>query len=237
MSWFKSLRKQSAPLRKFRRDDDSDATKVALGAFAPPITHFLGLVAYLQLEVFEASSRAVAAAPDLQSKETLSVAAGLALNKHQAFIAEIRRRGLEPEAIMRPYTPIIDEYITRIESSDWLELVVTVYLVAGLFDAFFAELAQGVKDPFAQTAREVLAGTTGHEDVAKLLEAQIAADPRVGDRLALWGRRLVGDSLLVARSSLVLSENKDLDTQKVEPVFSELIASHIRRMDALGLTA
>lgn len=238
MSWFKSLRKQAVPLRKLRgRDEESDAKKVALEELAPPITHFLGLVAYLQLEVFEATSRAVAGAPTLHAKEALSTAAGLALEKHQAFVDEMRRRGLDPESVMQPFTPMIDEYIERIEPGDWVELVLNVYLVAGLFDAFFAELAGGVKDPYAQTAQEVLAGSTGRERVAELLEHAIEADPRVGDRLALWGRRLVGDSLLVARSALILSENKARDDEQIEPVFSELIATHIRRMDGLGLTA
>lgn len=225
-------------MRKLRgRDEQSDSTKVALEKLAPPITHFLGLVAYLQLEVFEAASRAVAAAPTLEAKETLSTAAGLALEKHQAFTEEMRRRGLEPFQVMQPFTPIIDEYIERIESDDWLEGVLNVYLVAGLFDAFFSELAGGVRDPYAEVAREVLDGSTGREEVAALLAQQIEADPRVGDRLALWGRRIVGDSLLVARSALVLSENKSQDDESIEPVFSELIATHIRRMDGLGLTA
>lgn len=238
MSWLKSLRKQTAPLRKLRGTaEQRDATKVALAELAPPITHFLGLVAYLQLEVFEATSRAVAGAPTLKDKETLSVAAGIALEKHQAFSDEMRRRGLEPAAVMQPFTPMIDRYIKRIEPSDWVELVLNVYLVAGLFDAFFAELASGVKDAYAQEAQDVLAGTTGREGVAALLAAQIAADPTVGDRLALWGRRLVGDSLLVARSALILSENSVRDEEQIEPVFSELIATHIRRMDGLGLTA
>lgn len=238
MSWFKSWRKQATPLRKLRgREETAEATKVALEDLAPSITHFLGLVAYLQLEVFEATSRAVAAAPTLQAKETLSAAAGLALQKHQAFADEMRRRGLEPDVVMQPFTPMIDEYIERIEPGDWLELVLNVYLIAGLFDAFFAELAGGVKDSYAAEAKEVLAGSSGREEVAQLLADAIAADPRVDDRLALWGRRIVGDSLLVARSALVLSENRAKDDEKIEPVFSELIATHIRRMDGLGLTA
>lgn len=238
MSWLKSWRKQATPLRKLRgRDEQLDTTKVALAKLAPPITHFLGLVAYLQLEVFEAASRAVAAAPTLEAKETLSTAAGLALEKHQAFAEEMRRRGLEPFQVMQPFTPIIDEYIERIEAHDWLEIALNVYLVAGFFDAFFAELASGVKDPYAETARSVLDGSTGREEIAALIAQHIEADPRVGDRLALWGRRIVGDSLLVARSALVLSDNTSQDNETIEPVFSELIATHIRRMDGLGLTA
>lgn len=238
MSWLKSLRKQAAPLMKLRsRESTAETTKVALESLAPPIKPFLGLVAYLQLEVFEAASRAVAQAPTLQAKETLSVAASLALQKHVAFTDEIRRRKLEPHTVMQPFTPMIDEYIERVEADDWVELVLNVYLIAGLFDAFFAELAGGVKDAYAETAIEVLSGSTGREEVAALLQEAIEADSRVGDRLALWGRRIVGDSLLLARAVLTLAATKTEPAEDIEPVFSELIATHIRRMDALGLTA
>ena len=70
-----------------------------------------------------------------------------------------------------------------------------------------------------------------------LLREGIAEDPALSSRLALWGRRLVGDTQLVARSALHGSGNKDDDEQKIEPVFTDLIAAHSRRMDGLGLTA
>jgi hypothetical protein len=43
--------------------------------------------------------------------------------------------------------------------------------------------------------------------------------------------------MLVARASLQYSENHKSDEARIEPVFTELIAAHTRRMDALGLTA
>ena len=71
----------------------------------------------------------------------------------------------------------------------------------------------------------------------ELLAAEIATDPKLANRLALWGRRLVGDTLLVSRAVLGLSEHREFIASEVEPVFTELIADHIRRMDRLGLTA
>lgn len=53
----------------------------------------------------------------------------------------------------------------------------------------------------------------------------------------MWGRRLVGDTLLIARSSLADVGHTRRDEARLEPVFTELISSHTRRMDALGLTA
>ena len=43
--------------------------------------------------------------------------------------------------------------------------------------------------------------------------------------------------MLVARASLATSTDRVSDESRIEPVFTELIAAHTRRMDALGLTA
>jgi hypothetical protein len=51
----------------------------------------------------------------------------------------------------------------------------------------------------------------------------------------MWGRRLVGDTMLVAR--LAIAQHPDASEERVDPVFTELIAAHTRRMDKLGLTA
>jgi hypothetical protein len=54
--------------------------------------------------------------------------------------------------------------------------------------------------------------------------------------LSMWARRLVGDTLLVARSAL-RPERLAADEQRVEPVYTELMGAHARRMDAMGLAA
>jgi len=53
----------------------------------------------------------------------------------------------------------------------------------------------------------------------------------------MWGRRLVGDTLLVARAALRPGPLDAEDEATVEPVFTELMAAHSRRMEALGLAA
>ena len=76
--------------------------------------------------------------------------------------------------------------------------------------------------------------------MAELIQAGIDDNPRLASRLAMWGRRLVGDTMLVARSALTLSpeaRGHDSDEARIEPVFTELIAAHTRRMDVLGLSA
>ncbi|CAG7601278.1 ferritin-like fold-containing protein [Leucobacter soli] len=237
--WIKKLGKKSAaPARKLgSRQAADDAQRVELAEFAPKIMPFLGLAAYLQLELYEASARAVVGAPALQSKDVLARAAGATLTKHQRLTDEIRRRGHEPHLVMEPFTPMIDRYIERIDTPDWHQYVLSIYLVGGLFDGFFASLAGGLKDGYRNDAIAILNDTAGRVELRDLLAAEIAADPSLANRLALWGRRLVGDTLLVSRHVLALSDGRAFVESEVEPVFTELIADHIRRMDDLGLTA
>ena len=137
--WIKRLRKEKTPTRKLgSREAGEDAVRLELAEFAPGIMPFLGLTTYLQLELYEAAARAVAGAPDLKSKEVLARSAGVTLNKHQRLSEELRRRGREPHLVMLPYTPVIDRYIERIDTPDWHQHVLSIYLVGGLFDGFFA---------------------------------------------------------------------------------------------------
>jgi len=238
MDWFKRFRKYKGPARKLRtRSDADDTLQVELAEFAPPVIPFLGLVSYLKLELYTQSSRAVVAAPSLEAKSALAEVAAQALEKQQLFAAELERRGEDPHRAMEPFTVLIDRYLERIAADDWHQHVLSVYLVSGLFDGFFASLAGGIKDPFMAESIVELRDNTGRDRLKRLLAEEIANTPRLANLLALWGRRLVGDTLLVARGVLTLSEHRPFHEGEMEPVFTELIADHIRRMDSLGLTA
>lgn len=236
--WIKGLRKATAPVRKVRsREEGVDAERVELAEFAPGILPFLGLTAYLQLELYEAATRGVSGSATLQAKDVLARVAGQTLSKHQRLTAELRKRGKEPHVVMAPFARVIDAYVERIETSDWHQHVLSLYLVGGLFDDFFATLAGGLRDGYRAEAISILRDDSGRDELKALLEEALAADDALSSWLALWGRRLVGDTLLVSRDVLLLSENRPFVASEVEPVFTELIADHIRRMDGLGLTA
>jgi hypothetical protein len=83
----------------------------------------------------------------------------------------------------------------------------------------------------------VLRADSGSELLADELRKVIEANDKLDSRLAMWGRRLVGDTMLIARSTLTPGASRVSDEERIEPVFTELIAAHTRRMDGLGLTA
>jgi hypothetical protein len=87
-------------------------------------------------------------------------------------------------------------------------------------------------------------GDVGHAAFAiDRVRAGIAADPRVGGRLALWARRLVGEALTQAqrvaieREGLVeLLASGASDLAELGSLFQRVIDGHSERMRALGLS-
>ena len=216
---------------------DAPTTKVDLATLTPDLTTFLGKSAYLQLAIFENLSRVVRTAPSTEAKSALSKVAGLALVKHQGLVAEIERHGEDSAAIMEPFVDEIDGFQRITEGNDWFESVTSCYLTAGLLDDFLVRLAAGLPGAAGDRIVAILEADSGEAIIVAELLTAIESNPRLGARLAMWGRRLVGDTMLLARWTLRPSDNHDSDEARIEPVFTELIAAHTRRMDALGLTA
>ena len=133
--------------------------------------------------------------------------------------------------------PATDRFRQASAGADWYELLLGIHVTAGMLDGYFSRLAEGLPVELGSRVRAILDEEGAAVVLESELRAAIAADPALADRLALWGRSRVGDTLLIARSALRASERPDRTGQQVEPVFTELIADHTRRMDALGLTA
>jgi hypothetical protein len=230
-------RTSTARSRIRRPNPDQVVNRVGLDELTPGLPHFLGQAAYLQLSFFESLSRAVAAAPSTAAKETVSRVAGIALARHHALVAALEGIGVEPSAAMEPFVGPIDAFQLRTRGSDWFEALLGYYVESGILDDGFASIAGGLDREHAESISQLLADQEPGELVAAELRTAIEENPRLASRLALYGRRLVGDVLLLARSALDLPEDTAPDDERLEPVLTELIAAHTRRMDDLGLTA
>lgn len=210
--------------------------RVELAELTPEPIAYLGRAAYVELALFEDVGRAIALAPSTAAKSALSRVAGPHLAAHEGLVAELVARGADPAAAMEPYRRGIDEYQRRTVGQDWFETLATCYVTAGFLTDFFLGLAAGLPPELRERVRRLLDVEAGESVLVGELSAAIASNPRLASRLAMWGRRLIGDTMLVARSAL---EGVDAGSgeDRIEPAFSELVAAHTRRMDALGLTA
>lgn len=236
VKWFWQRRPADRVLHLKSRGDLGDATRVDFEELAPDIDTFLGQAAYLQLGYFETLSELIASTPELAEKESLSRAAGAALTKHEELVALIRARGDDPTALMLPFREPLDAFRRATHGVRPQETMLSVHITAGMLDDFYLALSSSYTDTGRRVA-VILNADDDRQAIVDIIGATIASDEEWRSLLALWGRRLVGDTLLIARAALRPTALGSAAEKKVEPVFTALMGAHSKRMDAMGLAA
>lgn len=237
VNWFWQRRDRPGRVLTLRpRGEAGDATRVDFEELAPDIDTFLGQAAYLQLGYFETLSDLISLTPELADKEALSKAAGAALTKHRELVSLIRDRGDDPTALMLPFREPLDAFRRATHGVRAHETMLSVHITAGMLDDFYLALSSSYGDTGRRVAR-ILQADDDRDAIVDIITGTIADDEEWRSLLAMWGRRLVGDTLLIARAALSRPALERADEEKVEPVFTELMAAHSRRMDAMGLAA
>ncbi len=211
------------------------AQRIDFAELAPELNRFLGQAAYLQLGYFETLTRGIRSTPDLATKEALSRAAGAALDKHRGIVQVITERDEDPTQLMLPFVDTLDAFRLKTIGARQEETLLAVYLTAGMLDDFYLALASSYGDTGERVA-EILGEDGARHEVVTILRTTIESDQEWRSLLSMWGRRLVGDTLLVCRGAL-RPERLAADEERVEPVYTELMGAHARRMDALGLAS
>jgi hypothetical protein len=234
VNWFWQRRPEGRRLQLRSRGESSAATRVDFEELAPEVDTFLGQAAYLQLGYFETLSELIQTTPELAKKESLSRAARAALTKHEELVALIRSRGDDPTALMLPFREPLDAFRRATHGVRPQETMLSVHITAGMLDDFYLALSSSYGETGSQVAI-ILQADDDRDAIVDIIGETIASDPEWQALLAMWGRRLVGDTLLIARAALRPLDVAD--EQKVEPVFTDLMSAHSKRMDAMGLAA
>jgi hypothetical protein len=208
----------------------------------PAVVDLLGALAYAELTAFDRLAEDARLAPSLDGRAAL---AGMAVAEMGHF-ARLKERlvelGADPAAAMTPFVRALDAFHESTRPSTWLESLVKAYVGDGLAADFYREIAAFLPDPDRVLVLEVLADT-GHADFAvREVRAAIKANRTVAGRLALWGRRLVGEA--ISQSQAVIAEHDLLaqliiegtgDLAGVGRLIERITAAHTERMKTLGL--
>ncbi|MGV1007068.1 MAG: ferritin-like fold-containing protein [Dermatophilaceae bacterium] len=218
----------------------------ASSSATPAVVDLLGVLAYGQLSAFTRVAADSGLAP-LQARRLVARTA-VDFYRHFEQLAErLDGLGVGVEEAMAPFVEVIDEYHERTHPTDWLEGLVKAYVGDGIARDFYREMAAYIDD---DTRAFVLGILQDHGQAAFIVaevRAAIAADPRVGGRLSLWGRRLVGEA--IQRAQRVGGERDALtellvgggagaaDVVEMGHMFERLTAAHTARMERMGLSA
>ena len=235
--WLRRRRAPAVRALRLRSRGDMDGTlRVDFAELAPEVDIFLGQAAYLQLGFFETLSELISATPELARKESLSRAAGAALRKHEELVSVIRERGDDPTALMLPFREPLDAFRAATHGVHPEETLISVHITAGMLDDFYVALSAS----YGETGRRVARTLEADDDrqvIVEIIKETIESDREWSSLLAMWGRRLVGDTLLIARSALRRTGDGAALEERVEPVFTQLMAAHARRMESMGLSS
>ena len=160
----------------------------------------------------------------------------------------LRELGADPYAAMAPFRVALDHFHEHTAPSDWFEGLIKAYVGDGLAADFYREIAAYL-DPRTRDVVVASLSDAGHSEfVVDRVRGAIEDDPRLAGRLALWGRRLMGEALTQAQrvaaerdalSSLLAGgiDRPGLDLAAIGRMFTRITELHTERMARLGLDA
>lgn len=217
-------------------------------AYRAGVVDLLGVLAYGELTAFHRLAEDAATAPTLGDQV---MTASLAAAQFQHFTRvrdQLWTFDTDVMDAMEPFHVPFDQYHDRARPKTWLEALISTYVGDGFAADFYREIAAYVDAATRDLVHEVLADDRATDYIVGRVRQAIAENPAVGGRLALWGRRLVGEALTQAqrvaadRPALagLLSGTVDrpgLDLAAVSRMLTRLVENHTLRMERLGLAS
>jgi hypothetical protein len=215
------------------------------------VVDLLGALAYGELTAFGRLAGDSEMSPSQPLKAAVAGLAVAEFRHYELIVARLQEMGVDPEKAMAPFVHAVDSFHERTKPSTWLEGLVKAYVGDGIATDFYREVSAYV-DPSTQALVHNAMQDVGQaEFVVKVVREAIKADPKVAGRLALWGRRLVGEALSQAQqvaverdamASLLVggvrgSNRPSADLAELGRMFARLTDEHTRRMGRLGLAA
>lgn len=218
------------------------------GPYRQAVVDLLGVLAYGEITAFSRLASDADLAPTLAAKAALGRMAVQEFRHYERLRDRLVELGADPEAAMEPFVVAVDAFHERTAPQTWLEGLVKAYVGDGIASDFYREISAFLDPATHALVTNVVEDGGQGEFVVREVRAAIEADPKVAGRLALWGRRLVGEALSQAQrvaadrdglaALLVGSPDRPgADLGELVRMFGRLTDGHTRRMAALGLAA
>jgi hypothetical protein len=221
---------------------------VTEGEYRHGAVDLLGILAYGALAAFERLAEDAGRAPTLADKVRVASMAAAQVRHFERVRERLGELDADVMVAMQPFHAAFNAYHDHTRPKDWLEGLVWTYVGNGFAADFYREVAAFVDADTRALVHEVLDDEVQAEFVVERVRAAIATDRKVAGRLALWGRRLVGEALSQAQrvaaerdalTSLLTGtvDRPGMDLAAISRMFTRLVENHTRRMARLGLQA
>lgn len=217
----------------------------------------LALVAQMETVAFLRFAGAAAETTDPERRLQLARLAGASLARQERLLdrsAEVLGTSEAALALYVAFEGAFDEFNARTRASGWWEELVKGYVGHGVAYDFCRIVAEALDPASRDIVVDVIDGELTSESAITLVDEATNDDEQLASRLALWGRRIVGESLSVVQ--VLLTDNASLQRLLARAValrfegtddevpaapsawlFGQLTAEHARRMSRVGLAA
>jgi hypothetical protein len=212
------------------------------------VVDLLGAIAYGELSAFERLVDDAKLAPSLRDQVEMCAMATQEFGHVTRLHERLVQLGADPFEAMAPFEAAIDQFHAHTAPADWHEGLIKAFVGDGMAADFYREIAAYLD---ADTRDLIVASLddSGQATFAvRHIRQAIADDPTLGGRLALWGRRLMGEALTQAQRvaaerdalTALLAGGIDrpgLDLAAIGRMFTRITERHADRMAELGLSA
>lgn len=205
----------------------------------------LGAVAYGELAAFDRLAEDARMAAELADRVEMAAMAAIQYGHFRTAADRITELGGDVLTVMEPYRRAFDDFHALTSPNTWYEGLLGVYIGDSLAADVYREISDRSDDRTRELVHEVLSDDAYDDFVVDRVRTAIQADPNIAGRLALWGRRMVGEAMSQAQRVLaerpalagLLTGSPDGSLAEINRIMSRLIENHSARMARLGLSA
>jgi 1,2-phenylacetyl-CoA epoxidase catalytic subunit len=221
--------------------DDSPAPR--LPADHPGVNELFALLAYGEVAAFYRLTDEARMAPSLRGRISMASIAAAEMGHYEVLRDAMESRGVDVVAAMSKYVSALENYHRLTTPSTWLEALVKTYVGDALAADLYRQIADALPDEVADVVREALSETVHSQFVVAEVRAAVTSSSKQRSRLALWARRLFGETITQAQYlladhdelvDLVMSGTGGLG--QLGEFFDRLQQTHDQRMRELGLS-
>ena len=251
LDWFRRLRRASRKLVLPTRDaaDTRNQAQLNYAKLTFSTADLIAQLAVAQHAQAQQLAQLSRIAPAKQLTEALEVQSNALADSAAKLEQLLNRQQQSVKELLDEHQAVVDELVARCYAPGWHERLIGVQVAFGFLHETHQRLVKAQPAPIRSEINRVFPGAVNTDLIHDLLKAEILRIDGLSNRLALFGRSVVGDALLAVRDLLnvqaILTEALSSDTAEanraafkaLEPLTTELIGLHSQRMDRLGLTA